>query len=122
MYFRETYYHYRIRTGTQSQSRSLNPEFYAMKAAMDRDGFEKALDIAARHGRVEEQATQDIRARFYVRLALSMLRGPDVKQAKLYLQDAWAINPQTALAALADLEAGEDEKQTLLELVGGTEA
>jgi len=89
---------------------------------MDRDGFEKALDIAERHGRVEEQATQDIRARFYVRLALSMLRGPVVKQAKLYLQDAWAINPQTALAALADLEAGEDEKQTLLELVGGTEA
>lgn len=122
VFLRDICNHYRIRTGTQSQSRSLNPEFYAMKAAMDRDDFEKALDIAARHGRVEEQATQDIRARFYVRLALSMLRGPDVKQAKLCLQDAWAINPQTALAALADLEAGEDEKQTLLELVGGTEA
>ena len=109
--------HYRIRTGTQSQSRSRNLDFYAMKAAMDRDGFEQALVIAARHGRVEEQAAQEIRTRFYVRLALSMLRGPDIEQATLCLQDAWAINHRTALAALADLEAGEDEKQILLALI-----
>jgi hypothetical protein len=88
-----------------------------MKAAMDRDGFEQALVIAARHGRVEEQAAQDIRTRFYVRLALSMLRGPDIEQATLCLQDAWAINHRTALAALADLEASEDEKQSLLALI-----
>ena len=76
-----------------------------------------AAFIAARHGRVEEQAAQDIRARFYVRLALSMLRGPDIEQATLCLQDAWAINHRTALAALADLEASEDEKQSLLALI-----
>ena len=117
VFLRDIRNHYRIRTGTQSQSRSRNPDFYAMKAAMDRDGFEQALVIAARHGRVEEQAAQDIRTRFYVRLALSMLRGPDIEQATLCLQDAWAINHRTALAALADLEAGEDEKQILLALI-----
>jgi len=85
---------------------------------MDRDGFEQALAIAERHGRVEEQAAQDIRTRFYVRLALSMLRGPDIEQATLCLQDARAINHRTALVALADLEASEDEKQALLALIG----
>ena len=114
--------HYRIRTGTASQSRSRNPDFYAMKAAMDRDGFEQALAISARFGRVDGQAAPDIRARFYVRLALSMLRGPDVEQATLCLRDAWAINPQAVRAAVSDLEAREDEKGALLALIGGSGA
>ena len=119
VFLRDIRNHYRIRSGTQSQSRNRNPDFYAMKAAMDRDGFEQALAIAERHGRVEEQAAQDIRTRFYVRLALSMLRGPDIEQAKMCLRDAWAIDPKTARAAVADLEAGMDEKRALLELIGG---
>ena len=114
--------HYRIRTGTDSQSRSQNPDFYAMKAAADRDGFEQALAVAARYGCVRMDAAGDIRARFLVRLALSMLRGPDAEQAALCLRDAWAISPETVRAAVAVLEAGEHEKRALLELIGGIEA
>ena len=84
---------------------------------MDRDGFEQALAIAVRHGRVEEHASQGIRTRFYVRLALSMLHGPDAEQAALCLRDAWTIDSQTTRAAVADLEADEDEKRALLEKV-----
>ena len=111
--------HYRIRTGIESQSRSQNPDFYSKKAAMDRDGFEQALAIAAHHGRIREREAQDIRTRFYIRLALSMLRGPDAEQAMLCIRDAWSIDPKTARAAVADLEASEDEKRALLELKEG---
>lgn len=118
VFLRDIRNRYRIRTGTESQSCSRNPDFYAMKAAMDRDGFEQALAIAARHGRVEESASRRIRARFCVRLALSMLRGPDTEHAALCLRDAWAIDPETARAAVADLEADGDEKRALLALIG----
>jgi len=47
---------------------------------------------------------------------VSMLRGPDAEQAMLCIRDAWRIDPKTARAAVADLEAGEDEKRALLEL------
>ena len=117
VFLRDLRNHYRIRTGTQSQSRSQNPDFYAMKAAMDRDGFEQALAIAAHYGRVSEPAQRSIRTRFYVRLALSMLRAPDAEQVALCLQDAWAIDPKTVRAAVADLEADEEEKRALLEVI-----
>ena len=122
VFLRDIRNHYRIRKGTESQSRSRNQDFYAMKAAVDRDGFEQALAIAARHGRVGEQEARKIRTRFYVRLALSMLRGPDIEQAELCLRNAWAIDPKTARAAVAALEADEDEKRALIELIGQTVA
>lgn len=79
IFLRDIRNHYRIRTGTESQSRSQNQDFYAMKAAADRDGFEQALSIADQYGRVNGDAARDIRARFLVRLALSMQRGPDIQ-------------------------------------------
>jgi len=122
VFLRDIRNHYRIRTGTESQSRSQNLDFYAKKAAADRDGFEQALAIAARFGRVDDDAARDIRTRFYVRLALSMLRGPDVPQATLCLRDACAIDPDAARVAVSRLEADEYEKHALLELMGGTGA
>ncbi|MCR4907590.1 MAG: hypothetical protein K5985_02095 [Lachnospiraceae bacterium] len=68
---------YRICSGTDSRARSKNKSFYAQKAEMDSDGFEKAAKIAVKYGLVDPAVVDDLRARFYVRLALSMLRGGD---------------------------------------------
>lgn len=100
---------YRICSGTDSRARSLNKTFYAQKAELDSDGFEKAAKIAVQNGLVDPSQMDDLRARFYVRLALSMLRGGDEKELSNCLKTAVSISADTASDALRTLNVDEGE-------------
>ena len=110
---------YRIRSGTDSRARSMNASFYAQKAAMDSDGFEKAAEISKRFGRLDPAEEERIRARFYARLALSMLRGGDLRETAACMSKAAAVLPDTAEKAVLTLDAAEGEKETLLGMLEG---
>ena len=116
VFLREIKNQYRICSGTASRARSLNQSFYAQKAQMDSAGFEKAVEIADGYGLVDPAQVEQIRARFYVRLALSMLRGPDESEAARCMRCAFSVSADAAAEAITTLEAEAEEKEKLMKI------
>ncbi len=75
VFIREIKGGYRICTGVQSRSRSINADFYEKMFQNDSAGFEEAVKIAKKYGTMGGFAEDDIRVAFYVRLALTLLHG-----------------------------------------------
>ena len=108
--------HYRICTGSASRSRSNNDDFYEQKCAVDREGFEAAMVLAKGFGRVGDEEENDIRAAFYVRLALSLLYGEADPAAEKLLRSAVALSPETTCRAIDALDCAGEFKDKLRDM------
>lgn len=108
--------HYRICSNVQSRSRSKNDDFYEKKSSAEQDGFEKAMAIAKSFGRVRPEQENELRAAFYVRLALSMLYGDSEHCASQLIASACAISKESTLASIAALDCAPEFRQRLYEL------
>lgn len=86
--------HYRICSTVESRSRGQNADFYLKKAAVDSEGFESAMAIARRFGRIAPEEENPLRVGFLVREALSMLYGDSQECARSLLRSAWDISPE----------------------------
>ena len=106
---------YRICTGVQSRSRGLNADFYERMFKMDSDGFEKAMETAKRFGATGLDEN-DIRAGFYVRLALNLLHGNAEPFSKAVLDKAIGISEEKSLGYIDRLDCTAEEKARLKEL------
>ncbi len=115
---------YRIRTGTESRCRTMNENYNAKKVEVDSDGFKAAAKIAVKNGLLDPSEVDDILARFYVRLALCMLRADDKEEMSKCLQLAASISADAAKDALNNLNSvinnNEKEAMTLGDGVSGS--
>lgn len=96
--------HYRICSAVESRSRGQNHDFYLKKAAVDRDGFEKAMAISRSFGRIRPEEENPIRIAFLVREALSMLYGDSEECAKELLLSAAELSEERTLQCIDQLD------------------
>ena len=104
---------YRICSGTQSRSRSLNSDFYERLFLTDTDGFEKAVVLAKKYGTMADYDENDVRTAFNVRLALSLLRGGSEQFSKKALSVASNFSKEKTLRYVDALDCETDEKTKL---------
>ena len=107
---------YRICSGTQSRSRSNNSDFYEKLFKMDSDGFEQALKIAKKYNTLGGMDENELRAGFYVRLALNLLHGNAEPFSKAVLDKAIGISEEKSLGYIDRLDCTAEEKARLKEL------
>jgi len=97
---------YRIPQNTQgSASRSREggkSKFYETKCRVDAAGVEKAIELAQKRGVLDETKANDIRAKFYIKEAVTMFRENEMGLAKMCVDNAVKRN-----AALANKLAAE---------------
>lgn len=98
VFIREIKGGYRICTGVQSRSRSINADFYEKMFQNDSAGFEEAVKIAQKYGTMGGFAEDDVRAAFYVRLALTLLHGASEEYCQKSLAKAAQISKEKTLA------------------------
>lgn len=110
---------YRICSGTQSKSREENNDFYEQKAIVDSDGFEKAALIATNYGTIDYLLIDNIRLRFYVRLALSLMNGGACHLAKKYLNLANNISNELTTETINLLKIDNQTKSKFFNLIDG---
>ncbi|MBQ7172487.1 MAG: glycosyltransferase family 2 protein [Clostridia bacterium] len=109
--------HYRICSAVESRSRGQNLDFYLKKAAVDTDGFEKAMAISRSFGRIKPGEENPIRVAFYVREALSMLYGDSDACAGELLGSAVKISKESALRQIDLLDCKPEYKDRMKTLV-----
>ncbi len=87
---------YRIPQHTQgSASRSREggkSKFYETKCRVDAAGVEKAIELAKKRGALDEKKANDIRAKFYVKEAVTMFRENEQGLAKMCVENARKFN------------------------------
>ena len=105
--------HYRICTGTGSRSRSQHADFYEQMFQTESDGFEEAMKRAKKFGTMNGCDENDLRAAFYVRLALNLLHGGTLDFAEKVLKMAWAISQEKALEDIDRLHCEDEAKAKL---------
>ena len=108
---------YRICSVVESRSRGQHADFYQKKAAVDSEGFEKALAVSRSFGRIKPEDENSIRVAFYVREALSMLYGNAVSCAKDLLCSAARISKEHVLQCVDLLDCKPAYKMSLRELI-----
>lgn len=113
VFFREIKGGYRICTGVQSRSRGLNVDFYAKMFQNDSAGLEEAVKIAKRYGTMGGFDENDVRAAFYVRLALTLLHGDSEEYCKKCLAKAMQISKEKAFADIDLLPCEQEEKDRM---------
>ena len=116
VFLREIKGGYRICSGTQSRSRSLNADFYEKMFKTDKDGFEQALEIAKKYGTMGGMDENDIRVGFFVRLALTLLHGASEEYCKKALDQAKDISVEKALYRIDRLPCDDEEKDLIKEI------
>ena len=97
VFLREIKGKYRICTGVQSRSRSINNDFYKKMFEADSAGFEAAVKLAKEYGTMGGFDENDIRAAFHVRLALTLLHGDSQEYCKKSLETALSISREKTL-------------------------
>ena len=108
--------HYRICSAVDSRSRGQNVDFYLKKAAVDSEGFEKAMEISRSFGRIKPEDENPIRTAFLVREALSMLYGDSEDCARELMRTAVKISEEKALESVALLDCDGAYKEKLKSL------
>ena len=98
---------YRICSATESRSRSQHANFYQKKAAVDSEGFEKALAISKSYGRIKPEEEDTIRIGFYVREALSMVYGDADDCAGELLSRAARLSPAQTSRCVDELDCDD---------------
>ena len=109
--------HYRICSAVESRSRGQNVDFYQKKAAVDSDGFEKAMAISKSFGRIKTEDENPIRIGFYVREALSMLYGDSKECAEELVLSAVRLSKERTLVCIETLDCDNKYKEQLRALV-----
>ena len=109
--------HYRIRSGTASRSRSINPDFYAKMMKMDSSGFEAALEVAKKIGTMGGYDEDYLRAGFHVRLALNLLHAGSKEYCKESLKVSLEISKEKTLEFIDALQCAQEEKEQLKQLI-----
>ena len=108
---------YRICSGVQSRSRSINNDFYEKMYETDLDGFEQALKIAKKYGTMAGRDENDIRAAFHVRIALTLIHGGIEDYAKKSLMKASDISKEKTVKYIDMLYCTAEEKEKLKSLI-----
>ena len=108
---------YRICSAVESHSRGMNVDFYLRKAAVDSDGFEKAMAISRSYGRISREDEAPLRVAFYVREALSMLYGASDACAEELLLFAVKISREQTLKRIDLLDCQPEYKEKLKSLM-----
>ena len=117
VFIREIKNKYRICSKVESRSRSQNNDFYQKKAATDSDGFEQAMALSEKFGRIRPEDENPIRAAFYVREALSMVYGKSDPIARQLLQSAVRICGDRTFELIDRLSCDPEFKTRLKALV-----
>ena len=110
VFIREIKDGYRICTGVQSRSRSINADFYEKMFQNDSAGFEEAVKIAKKYGTMGGFAEDDIRVAFYVRLALTLLHGASEEYCQKSLAKAAQISKEKRLPISTDCPVNRRKK------------
>ncbi len=113
VFIREIKGKYRICSGVQSRSRSLNKDFYERMFQTDCDGFEGAVKLANKYGTMGGMDENEIRTAFYVRLSLNLFNGGNDEYAKKALSLACKISKGKTLEFI-ELLPCEDETKSLM--------
>ncbi len=97
---------YRIPRNTQgSASRSREggkSKFYETKCRVDAAGVEKAIELATKRGVIDAKKADDIRAKFYVKEAVTMFREKEMGLAKMCVENAVKFNAALARDLIAE--------------------
>ena len=107
---------YRVCSHVQSRSRSSNVNFYEKMLKVDSAGFEAAIEVAKKYGTLGGMDENDIRTKFYVRLALSLLHGGSEEYCRESLTKAVCISREKALAAIDLLYCEDDYRARMKEI------
>lgn len=116
VFLREIKNRYRICTGVQSRSRSINHDFYKKMFEADSAGFEEAVKLAKKFGTMGGRDENDIRTAFHVRLALTLLHGNDAvseEYCKKSLDLAFGISKEKTLAYIEQLYCKPEDREKL---------
>ena len=116
VFLREIKGGYRICSGTQSRSRSLNADFYDRLFLTDSDGFEKAVAVAKKYGTMGNYDENEIRTGFLVRLALNLLHGGTKETCKKSLASALKISKEKTLYYIDLLPCEAESKSVMKEM------
>ena len=91
---------YRIPQNTEgSASRSREggkSKFYETKCRVDAAGVEKAIELATQRGAMDVKRANDIRAKFYIKEAVTMFREKEMGLAKMCVDNATKFNAEIA--------------------------
>ena len=117
VFLREIKGKYRICSGVQSRSRSINNDFYKKMYEADSAGFEEAVKLARKFGTMGGCDENDIRAAFHVRLALTLLHGESEEYGKESLKKAMEISKEKTYRYIDSLYCELQEKAQLKELI-----
>lgn len=117
VFLREIKGKYRICSGTQSRSRSNNKDFYEKLFEMDSDGFEQAVKLAKKYGTTGDIDENDIRAGFYVRLALTLLNGGLAEYCKKSLGISLKISKEKTMEYIEKLPCESEKKAYMKSLI-----
>ena len=117
VFLRELKGGYRVCTGVASRSRSANDDFYEKMFAVDSSGFEAAVKIAKKYGTMGNLYEDDLRAAFYVRLALCLLHGGEDKFCKKALKVAVDISESQTLRLIDLLYCEDEAKEKMKQMV-----
>ena len=104
---------YRICSGVASRSRSANDDFYGKMFEMDASGFEEALKLAQKYDTMGGLDENDLRAAFFVRLALCLFHSGEETYCKKALKIAADISESQTLRLIELLQCEEQEKEQL---------
>ena len=87
------------------------------KAAVDSDGFEKAMAISRSFGRIKPEDENPVRIAFYVREALSILYGDSDDCAKELLLSAVKISKDYTLQSIDSLDCDTEYKTKMKSMI-----
>ena len=104
---------YRICTGVQSRSRSINNDFYRMMYETDSAGFEEAVKLAKKYGTMGGRDENDIRVAFHVRVALTLLHGDSEICCKESLYKAFGISEEKTFEYIDKLPCESSYKEKM---------
>lgn len=113
VFLREIKGKYRICSGSQSRSRSINADFYEKMFRMDSDGFEQAVKLAKKYGTMSGYDENDIRTGFCVRIALTLFNGGSEKYCKEFILSACKISKEKTIEYINELQCDQSVKEMM---------
>lgn len=105
--------HYRICSTVESRSRGQNIDFYLKKAAVDSEGFKRAMTISKSFDRIKAEDEDSLWVAFYVREALSMIYGDCDTCAKELLNSAMKLSAEQTLSYIEMLDCNPEYVEKL---------
>lgn len=99
---------YRIPQNTECSTRARLDNFYEVKAMVDTDGFFKAMEIALENKNIDESECDELKIRFYVKLAESLVNGIQYDLAEKQILNAMNVSEKRTIYHLANKKCLSD--------------